>query len=133
MAFCGEITGIRRVPQQIWEGMEDGMEAVCRESIMNYTRIAETRDKLSQIKIQNKEAFSMLGQILGYGIIAATQISFALEGWIHPTRKEFEPRTAWSFYNAITESLKSSTPNTMFERHITLHDYMTLKIQDRSV
>jgi hypothetical protein len=33
-------------------------------------------------------------------------------------------RDMWSFYNAVTESLKSTPPNLIMERHVKLHETM---------
>ena len=40
------------------------------------------------------------------GIISTLQLPKVLEEWRHPSFEEFEPRTAWSLFNAFTAVLR---------------------------
>jgi hypothetical protein len=42
--------------------------------------------------------------------------------WLRPSYPEFHVRNMWSFYNACTESLKSTPPVSVMEKHIRLHE-----------
>ena len=50
------------------------------------------------------------------------QLQKAKKEWFKPSHEEFDSNTLWSLYNACTESLKTTPPNKILERHISLHD-----------
>ena len=60
-----------------------------------------------QIDMSNKSAYQMLGFLVGNGVIGTRQMKRALEEWDKPSY-DHGINTAWTFYNAVTESLKSS-------------------------
>lgn len=43
-------------------------------------------------------------------IIPWTMVPKVTSNWRHPEHKEFEPRNAWSLYNAFTEAVKTRPP-----------------------
>lgn len=53
--------------------------------------------------------------------ITPTQIPYVLGEWRKPRHPEFEPRTAWSLFNAFTEVQKRSGPHAALRRGEALH------------
>jgi hypothetical protein len=53
--------------------------------------------------------------------ITPTQIPHVLREWRRPRHPEFEPRTAWSLFNAFTEVHKRSGPHAAIPRSEALH------------
>lgn len=55
------------------------------------------------------------------GAITATQIPEVLQEWRKPSHDAFQPRNAWSLFNAFTESLKTINPHMALRRGEALH------------
>ena len=54
------------------------------------------------------------------GITPASRLPKILEAWDEPKHREFEPRTAWSLFNAFTEVLKGGPPRQQMEGSLKL-------------
>ena len=54
------------------------------------------------------------------GITPASRLPKILEAWDEPKHQEFEPRTAWSLFNAFTEGLKAGSPRQQMEGSLKL-------------
>ena len=74
------------------------------------------------LPMENMEAFKLMGVLFGNNIISLRQLTVLKSEWLRPSFEEFRPRNLWSFYNAGTESLKSSQPNSIMEKHVQLHN-----------
>ena len=91
--------------------------------------IADPGDKVLVFSFDNKsdrpldDGFAVLGNLYGERIIGPRQFIAAAEEWRKPRHDEFQPRNAWSLYNAVTESLKTSPPQEVMEKHVNLHAY----------
>ena len=57
-------------------------------------------------ELTNVEAHDLTIAALDGRVIAASKIPAVLDEWRNPRHEEFEPRTAWSWFNAVTEVLK---------------------------
>lgn len=55
------------------------------------------------------------------GAITPSQIPDVLKEWRTPTHEDFQPRNAWSLFNAATEVMKGINPNTVVHRTQALH------------
>jgi hypothetical protein len=40
------------------------------------------------------------------------------EEWLRPSHNTFNERNKWSFFNAVTEALKSTPPISIMEKHV---------------
>ena len=49
------------------------------------------------------------------GITPASRLPKIIEAWDQPRHEEFEPRTAWSLFNAFTEVQKGASPRAQME------------------
>lgn len=72
----------------------------------------------------NNQAFQMAGLLFGHGVLSPRQLPVVVDQWLKPKHKEFQPRNAWSLYNAITEGLKSTAPFNVMERHVSAHQML---------
>ena len=79
---------------------------------------------MKKVKLDDKQAFSQLGQLYGRSILSERQLPTVKDQWKNPMHKDFEDRTQWSFYNACTEALKSCGPQFIMSRHIDLHKFL---------
>jgi len=53
--------------------------------------------------------------------ITTSQVPEVLNEWREPQHEVFQPRNAWSLFNAATEAMKGVNPNTVVRRTQALH------------
>ena len=58
----------------------------------------------------SKQGWELLGVLIGSKLIKPQTASLAYQEWNKPSWEEFEPRTAWSFYNALTFAADRTAP-----------------------
>lgn len=80
-------------------------------------RIAAYRDR----SIGNPKAHDLIVQAIDCRAITPTQVPKVLEEWRKPSHEEFQPRNAWSLFNAFTEAHKGLNPNAVIARSQALH------------
>lgn len=81
------------------------------------------RDLMKDITLNIQQKAEALGRMyIEKGIISQTQLG-AIKNEFSDS-KDFRDNTLWSFYNNITESLKSEHPSTYIEKHIKLHHFI---------
>jgi len=107
-------------------GLEDMIITAVYKAQHSHQRIIEDGNRLKNISIEDRQAARLLGQLFWDGIISPRQVPVVRSEWLKPSHEEFQPRTAFSFYNCCNHALKTNTPiSQTIERHITLHKVMT--------
>ena len=79
----------------------------------NFNRASAQRNSTS-----DREAFQLLGLLYGNDIVSPRQLPVVRDEWLRPTHEEFQERNRWSFFNAVTEALKSTPPVSIMEKHV---------------
>ena len=121
LAISGDITVLRKHTSHVIRDMESMALQAIYHSQQTYAEILEDASAMQDIPVQDDQAYRMLGLVYGRGIMTPRQIPIAHREWERPTHDDFAPRTAWSLYNAITESLKTAPPQSIMEKHLNLH------------
>ena len=124
LALTGEIAIMRKHTQNVWNDLEELTITTIYRSQHNFTRIVEDAEEMRGRYLGNDDAFRLLGLLYGNDVITPRQIPVVKKEWLNPTHEAFGERSAWSFYNACTEALKSSPPNKIMEKHISLHEIL---------
>jgi hypothetical protein len=124
LALTGDIAIMRKHTQNVWNDLEELTITTIYRSQHNFTRIVEDAEGMRGRYLGNDDAFRLLGLLYGNDVITPRQIPVVKKEWLSPTHEAFGERSAWSFYNACTEALKSSPPNKIMEKHISLHEIM---------
>ncbi|HOG37693.1 MAG TPA: DUF932 domain-containing protein [Candidatus Woesebacteria bacterium] len=122
LALSGDVTVMKKHTKNVWEDLEETAIATIYKSQKNYTQIVCDAEAFKTLPMGNNAAFRTMGLLFGTNIISPRQLTILKDEWLKPSYKEFESRNLWSFYNAATESLKSSPPVTIMEKHIRLHE-----------
>lgn len=68
-----------------------------------------------------KSAHDLIIRAVDCRAITTTQVPSVLKEWREPTYPDFQPRTAWSLFNAFTENYKTLEPSTALHRSQALH------------
>jgi hypothetical protein len=72
-------------------------------------------------RITNKRAHDLIIRAVDCAAITPAQIPDVLMQWRKPDHEAFEPRNAWSLFNAFTEVHKAVNPHTALRRGEALH------------
>jgi hypothetical protein len=122
LSLQGEVVVMRKHTKNVWTGLEDTAIATLYKSQHNFQQICADAESLRGKVIDNRDAFSAMGILYGNDIVSPRQLTVLKEEWLKPKHEEFQPRNLWSLYNCGTESLKSSPPISIMEKHINMHD-----------
>ena len=115
---------MRKHTANVWNDLEELTITTIYRSQHNFTKIVEDAEIMRGRDLSNDNAFRLLGLLYGNDVISPRQIPAVKREWLNPSHDEFEDRNVWSFYNACTEALKSTPPNKIMEKHISLHDIL---------
>ena len=121
MAFTGEISAFHKQTKNIMETLQTSLVTNIYKYKNGFIKLKEDAEVMKSIPLKDDPAFQFLGVLFGRGVLTTTQLKKARAYWKSPPNPEFEPRTAWSAYNAVNESLKTSKPNLIMKNHIDLH------------
>lgn len=124
LALTGDITVLKKHTMNVWSSLEDTAIQTLYRSRKNFEKVVADAAALMGTEIGDDEAFRLIGLLFGRGVLSPRQLPVVKQEWLLPSHEEFRPRTAWSFYNACTEALKSCPPLVVMEKHISLHTLM---------
>ena len=72
--------------------------------------------RYKMVEINDARAHDIVIRSLDAGVVTTTQLPEVLQEWRSPSHEAFEPRTAWSLFNAFTETHKKVNPHTALRR-----------------
>ena len=121
LMLTGDLTVLRKHTSNVLADIDGLALSAIYKSRRAFNQIKQDAEVMKQVPMSDDEAYRMLGLIYGRGIINPRQIPVVKKEWLKPSHDVFEPRNLWSFYNAVTESLKSSPPQSIMERHLAIH------------
>lgn len=123
LALRGDITYMRKHTGAVIKELHEKLIVVCYQSVKQHNEIQLFSEEMKAIPFSDREAFSVMGQLYGSEVISPRQLTTVKSEWLKPSHEAFQPRTAWSLYNAFTEALKTSPPACVIENHLSLSDY----------
>jgi hypothetical protein len=85
------------------------------------TQLRFNAARMMEIALDKRACYEYLGILTGEGLLSPTQSTKAFKEHDKPSHPEFEKMNLCSLYNAATESLKSSPPQSMVSNHSKLH------------
>ena len=121
LCLHGELKILRKHTSNVHADIDSLALSAIYRSRSAFNQIKQDAEVMKQIPMSDDEAYRMLGLVYGRGIITPRQIPVVKKEWLEPSHDAFEDRSLWSFYNAVTESLKSSPPQSIMERHLAIH------------
>jgi len=121
LMLTGDLTVLRKHTSNVHADIDGLALSAIYRSRSAFNQIKADAETMKGIPMSDDEAYRMLGFIYGRGIINPRQIPVVKKEWETPSHNDFEDRNLWSFYNAVTESLKSSPPQSIMERHLAIH------------
>lgn len=117
LALNGDIAVMKKHTKNVWNALEDLAISTLYRAGKNFQKVIADADRLKAIPMDNRNAFELMGYLFGQDIISPRQLTTVKDEWLRPTHPEFQPRNKWSFFNAVTEALKSCPPVSIMEKH----------------
>ena len=125
LCLQGDVTVLKKHTLNVVASLESLALSAIYKSRSAFNQIQEDAEVMKGIPLSDEDAYRTIGLIYGHGIITPRQIPVVKEEWLEPSHDVFENRNLWSFYNAVTEALKSSPPQSIMERHLAIHKQLT--------
>jgi len=122
LMLTGDMSVMRKHTTNVMEDLENLILSALYRSKTTYRQIREDSESMKSFPMNDDKAYQTLGLAYGRGIINPRQIPVVRNEWLNPSHDVFDTRSAWSLYNAFTESLKTSPPGSVMERYLKLHD-----------
>jgi hypothetical protein len=124
LALNGSIVKIRKHTTNVQTDLEEMILTGVYRARTSFISAVDDASRMKLVEIGDDGAYHALGHLFGHKVLSSRQMPVALKEWQQPSHEEFERRTLWSLYNAATEALKSSPPQSIMERHIGLHQHL---------
>ncbi len=117
LALNGDIVLMKKHTKNVWNALEDLTISTLYRAGKNFPKVIADADRMKTIAINNRNAFELMGYFFGQDIVSPRQLTTVKDEWLRPSHTEFQPRNKWSFFNAVTEALKSCPPVSIMEKH----------------
>jgi hypothetical protein len=120
LAFSGDVRLRERHVRDIDNRLPDLINALLQGVISWKDRIVAQTDRFKAAEVGNLVAHDVVCEALRAGVVPERHIRTVLKEWHEPSHADFEPRTAWSLYNAFTEAAKDRSLNSVITSTIGL-------------
>ena len=121
LMLTGDLTVLRKHTSNVMNDIDALALSAIYKSRTAYNQIKRDSETMKEIPLSDNDAYRTIGLLYGNGILTPRQIPVVKNEWLKPSHDDFEDRNVWSFYNACTEGLKTSPPQSIMERHLSLH------------
>ena len=124
LCFSGDaVTLMRAHRSQFWDSWEGLVVNALAQAGAKYDDMAEQFERMKLIDVDQDQGYGLIGIAAGIKTITPTQTNAALRAWRNPPQEAFEPRNAWSLYNALTEGAKKAPVGTSLDVHTGIHAF----------
>ncbi len=108
LAFSGEVQVSRKHTSNILRDLPMLVgDALAR--LLGLFKTQDQRvDRYMAAQLSDADAHDLTIKALDTGVICSSRIPDVLHEWREPQHEEFRTRTAWSYFNAVTETLKGA-------------------------
>jgi hypothetical protein len=117
LMLTGDIVVMRKHTKNVWNDLDAMLGKGFGDAPINWDKSLRHEEVLRNFPIGNDEAYGFLGNATGRKILALRQFKRAMDEWRQPSHNEHGKGNAWTLYQAITESLKSTPIHNYMEKH----------------
>lgn len=118
LALHGEIAVMKKHTKSVWNSLEDLAITTLYKAQRNFEKVVTDSERLKAMPVSDQEAFALMGVLYGHDVVSPRQLPVVKEEWLRPSHGEFNERNRWSFFNAVTEALKTTPPVSIMEKHV---------------
>lgn len=121
LSFCGEVRIARKHTRYAYRDMRHLTARAVGQLGEKFQRQDYRIAAYKKEFMPDRSAHDLVIRAVDCRAIMTTQVSSVLKEWREPTYPDFQPRTAWSLFNAFTENYKTLEPSTSLHRSQALH------------
>jgi len=120
LAFSGEVTMHRKHTVNVFRDLPDLIYRMLSQVAAMRER---TDGEIAEMKLRDLQpasAHHLMVEAIRASVLPASRLPKVIEAWEEPAHVEFLPRTAWSLFNAFTETQKGAPPRAQMEGSLKL-------------
>lgn len=121
LAFTGEVKISRKHTKYAYRDLRHLTARAVGQLGDRFNRLDARIEAYKAEPVQDWLAHDLTIRAVDAGAITPAQIPEVLQEWRKPSHEAFEPRNAWSLFNAVTEAYKTINPHTALRRGEALH------------
>jgi hypothetical protein len=122
MAISGGLMHLRRHTGPDIEGaVEHLFNEITGGSVERFKHITMQTDTMRDIPVDDDRAWELTGLLEGHGVITPKAKKIILHDWNVPRFREFSGRNLYSYYNCVTQGLKSLPESKLIGAHSAAH------------
>jgi hypothetical protein len=115
LAFAGEASMHRKHTVNVFRDLPDLIYRMLSQVSSLRERQEAEIGAWKVLALDPADAHHLMVEVIRAKALPASQLPKVLAAWEEPAYPEFQPRTAWSLYNAFTEFAKSRSPRVQIE------------------
>ena len=120
LAFSGEITMHRKHTLNVLRDLPDLIYRMLSQVAAMKERSAGEIAAMKVRELPPAHAHHLMVEAIRANVLPASRLPKVIEAWEEPKHEEFMPRTAWSLFNAFTETAKTASPRAQMEGSLRL-------------
>src|SRR5262245_2432996 len=110
LAFSGDVQAARKHTVHVLRDLPDMVYRMLSQVCDQRSRIDQEIGAMKARVVTAREAHHLMVEGLRRRAITGAKLPKVLREWERPQHPEFQPRTAWSLFNAFTEVQKAASP-----------------------
>jgi hypothetical protein len=122
LAFNGELVCINRKHTSKLDLFEE-LELAVSKYERHFRKLKKEVSRLTRRKLTDPQAKAMIYDVFSAEIMPTRLFRIVGQEYFQPRHKEFEPRTAWSLHNALTEVAKAMPISTRMQATVQIGEY----------
>lgn len=129
LSFSGEVRIVRKHTAHIARDIEAIADTAVQQLLEHWNYQDKRIESYKACSVTDAQAHDLLIRATDTDVCPNRMLPHVLEQWRNPAHAVFKERTAWSLFNAFTESLKGNLPelpsrttrlHTLFDSHVRL-------------
>jgi hypothetical protein len=129
LAFSGEITMHRKHTVNVFRDLPDLIYRMLSQVSSMRSRIDGEITAMKARELPAAHAHHLMVEAIRADVLPASRLPKVIEAWEEPRHEEFAPRTAWSLFNAFTETQKGAPPRAQMEGSLRLTSLFRRELQ----
>jgi hypothetical protein len=121
LAFCGEVRISRKHTRFAARDLRHLTARAVGQLGDRFHQLDERISAYRDRRVTHPQAHDLVIKAVDCRAITPTQVPEVLHQWREPEHADFQPRNAWSLFNACTEVFKGINPHTVVNRSQALH------------
>jgi hypothetical protein len=120
LAFSGEVETIRKHTVNVFRDLPDLIYRMLSQVSSMQSRIHAEIAAMKERELSLEMADHLMVEAVRRNVLPASNLPKVIKAWEQPAHEEFAPRTAWSLFNAFTETQKSRSPRVQMDAGLRL-------------